>query len=776
MTSNVTSPGVARKAVHSSSRQISLGRLAMVLGGLVLLTLALPPFFSFPWLDFWLLPLAAIYLFLLLVLPRLWLIVLPLVTVGLDLAPFTGRFAYNELDLAFLVTLASGLLYGRYRFKVFAPSPASIVLLGYLVVLALGYSGWTFFLLPPGAGWDNPYYTDEYAYKVFKGVVWGIALVPMWGYLLAVDKHRAVNMFITGMCCAALLLGLIVLWERGTLGVILSASAWYHVVNSLLDLSSSYRVTGIFSDMHTGGEAYDGMVLLLLPASLYAATHGRSTWIRLLGAMAALTLAYATLVGFTRATYAAFAIALAMFGTLTLLARHRNNIPLPVPLAAAAAALGAGLVAAFIAYRFAGSYGLASYGALLLLAYVEARWLFPEWARHTLKVVALGLVALALNAHFTSRWVEASVLGAGLIGTSLIASYFFAHRLFHAAGTSSEINRAFLLAGVILLPAIFAFALGGYQINDRVSRVSGDLQTQEGHWRDVVDSSRSGFFAGLLGNGVGSFPASYIGRHSEVVKEVGSFSVIRADNRDLLQMGGGHDLALGQRISVEPYTDYKVTVHARADKEARVVIGLCERNLIYASNFMPNCVRKAVSLSATEGEFEQQTVEINSGRVGQWRAPWRWPTVLTINYAKPGTVVEIDAIEFSADGFNLLRNGSFKHGLDYWFSFNDYSHLPWHIKNTFLQVWFESGWLGLGLFLALLALLVHANLERHAPDSLVPVYTTGVLSICVFGLFGGPLDSARVSWMFYFFLAAGLAQLRVRTKAGPAKSGSARPG
>jgi hypothetical protein len=74
-------------------------------------------------------PLAASYLFLLFLMPRLWLIVLPLATVGLDITPWTGRFAYNELDLVFLVTLSSGLLYNRYRFRVFSPSPAIMVLL-----------------------------------------------------------------------------------------------------------------------------------------------------------------------------------------------------------------------------------------------------------------------------------------------------------------------------------------------------------------------------------------------------------------------------------------------------------------------------------------------------------------------------------------------------------------------------------------------------------------------------------------------------------------------
>ena len=217
----------------------SLTRMGMLLAGLVILVLALPPFFDFPWLRYWTLPLAAIYLFLLLILPRLWLVVLPLATVGLDITPFTGRFSYNELDLVFLVTLASGLLYGRYRYSVFRPRPATAVLLGYLVVIALGFSGWRYFVLPPGTGFENPYYTGEYSYKVIKGIIWGVALVPMWGHLLALDKTRSINTLVGGLSAAALLLGLIVLWERGTLGVILDGAAWYHWVNSLLDLSSS---------------------------------------------------------------------------------------------------------------------------------------------------------------------------------------------------------------------------------------------------------------------------------------------------------------------------------------------------------------------------------------------------------------------------------------------------------------------------------------------------------------------------------------------------------
>jgi O-antigen ligase len=637
------------------------------------------------------------------------------------------------------------------------------VLLIYLLVVALGYSGWTYFVLPPRSGLENPYYSSEYAYKVIKGMVWGIALVPMWGYLLAVDKQRAVNMLVTGMSCAALALGLIVLWERGTLGVILSGSAWYHLVSSLLDLSSSYRVTGIFSDMHTGGEAFDGVVLLLLPSGLYAVAYGRAIWLRTLGAVATLTLAYVTLVGFTRTTYAAFAIALVLYSALTLLSRYKNRMPLPVPLMALSAALGTGLLAAIIAYHFAGSYGLASYGALLVLAYGDSRWPLPQWARYLVNGLALGLVALAVNAHFSSRWVEPSIIGALFIGVSLVASYVFAHKLFVVAAATGEMTRLLMLAGVLLLPLIFAFALGGYQINDRASRISGDLETRKDHWRDVIDSAGSGLLTGLLGNGVGHFPANYISRHPETVKNVGSFRVASEDNLDVLRMGGGQDLTLGQRVSVEPHAIYTVNLHLRAHQPGRLAIALCERNLIYASNFFPNCALKNVSFEATGGAFERQTFEIESQLVGERGALGRWPTVMTIKFDAPDTLIEIDAIELSADGFNLLRNSSFAHGLDYWFSYNDYYHLPWHVKNTFLQVWFESGWLGVALFLVLFALLVRTNLARHSHDSLLPIYTTGVLTVCVFGLFGSPLDSARVSWLFYFFLVSGLASLRVRS-------------
>jgi len=761
---------VHRRRSRYAKPTFSAGKIILLLAGLVLLVLAMPPFFDFPWLQFWLLPLAAIYLLLLLMLPRLWLIVLPLATVGFDITPWTGRFSYNEIDLLFLVTLASGLIYGRYRFKVFSPSVAMIVSLLYLVLIAVGYNGWTMFVIPPQAVFGNPYYSSEYAYKVLKGLLWGASLVPMWGYLLAVNKQKAVNALACGMSLAAVLLGLIVLWERGTLGVLLSWSAWYHIVSSLLDLTSSYRVTGIFSDMHTGGEAIDGVLLLLLPVTLYSAVYGRVVWLRLLGGLGFLAVAYVTLVGFTRATYAAFAFGVALFAVLAIWLRRRSGISLSFSLAWLSATLGVGVVIAVIAFRFAGSYGLASFSVLLLLAYAANRLQFPGYYRHAATGVAILLVALAVNAHFSSRWVEPSFTAAMVLAAGLAMVYIIAFKLFRETGEAQEIERLFVLGATLALPIILAFAVGGHQIGDRFTRVSSDLDTRQSHWRDVINSADPGLLPSMIGNGAGTFPARYIGAHPQRVQDVGSFSIVEQYPGTMLQLGGGRDLTIGQRLGIAPYTNYRIDVQIRAAQPGRLSIALCERNLIYASNFMSSCAREALNFESTNKALTKYTLEINSGRVGERGAFRRWPTVLTLNYGKGDAVLEIDSIGLSADGFNQTRNNLFESGMDYWFFYNDISHLPWHVKNIFLQLWFKNGWLGLGFFLSLVALLIRVNFQRHAHDSLLPVYTTGVITLCVFGLFGSPLDSARVSWMFYFFLFSGLARLRMKVASNRAHS------
>ena len=68
-------------------------------------------------------------------------------------------------------------------------------------------------------------------------------------------------------------------------------------------------------------------------------------------------------------------------------------------------------------------------------------------------------------------------------------------------------------------------------------------------------------------------------------------------------------------MSVEPINKHTANVHLRAEQAGCFEISLCERNVIYASNFIPRCVRDLIHFEATDGAFEERTLEINSGLV-----------------------------------------------------------------------------------------------------------------------------------------------------------------
>ena len=88
--------------------------------------------------------------------------------------------------------------------------------------------------------------------------------------------------------------------------------------------------------------------------------------------------------------------------------------------------------------------------------------------------------------------------------------------------------------------------------------------------------------------------------------------------------------------------------------------------------------------------------------------------------------------------------------MDHWFFYNDFAHLPWHIKNTWLQAWYDTGAIGSAL-LALLLVLALASAGRAPRESPAPALGIALLGIALLGLFGTPLDSPRVAWLFYFF-------------------------
>jgi len=741
------------------ANSFSLSRWLFLAVGMALLPLSLYPFLDFPVVGLWLLMAGAGYLLLLFFFPFCWLLILPMMTVSIDLATYTGRFLFNEYDLFFLITISFALISGRFDVGITHRKWAFSLVVAYFAVVMSTFDAWSVFLFPPESVGSNPYYLPEYSYKLVRGLLWAFLLTPLWLHLYKRDQRRTVNWFICGQCAAALLLGLIILWERGSLGVVLSGAAWYHIVNSVLDLTSSYRTTGIFSDMHTGGEVVDGVLLLLLPASIFGVLYADNLRLKVFALLAFCALAYCATVGFTRATYVSFFLACSAFALLHMVSRwlngtHRDDIPYLLILAT----LLVGLVASFSSYSRGGSYALFACNALVVVALVAVKAV--SWHRLAAMAgglfIALLLVVFAVKAHLDSRWVEHSINSAIVI--ALLQTFFFglATRLFLGFRSQSNFNNLLLGVLLIMLPSIFAIALGGYKINERMETVVDDLETRLSHWRDVETSSGRSLKTALLGNGNGTFPANYAYHFPEVVKKVGSFVVEQEGGGSYLRMGAGEDLAFGQRVPVLPERQYKAELLVRAGERTKLAVFICERNLIFASNFQSNCSAKSVRLEDTGGEFKPVVLTVDSGRVGARHIWSRWPTTVYIKNMSREAVIDIDNISFRLDDENLLDNGSFSAGLDGWFFYNDYQHLPWHVKNIYVQSWYDNGLIGLMLFLVMGVAVALLPVFHPQVPSLYTVFAVGVIGMGAFGLFGSPLDSARVSWIFYFYLFVAL--------------------
>lgn len=732
--------------------------MAMKLAGICLLLVTFNVFLDFPSFGYGLIAVGLVYLAGLFVLPQLWLIVLPLATVGLDLATYTGRFLFNEYDLLFITTIAFGLISGRLSLGFLRLSWVTLLIGSYCLIMLSGLSAWSVFIAPPEASVSNPYYSPEYGYKVIKGLLWALMLVPMWFDLYRANSEKATNWLVVGQCLAALALGLVLLWERGTLGVLLSGTAWYHMVSSLLDLSSSYRTTGIFSDMHTGGEVVDGVILLLLPAVLFGIFRGSNTAIRIMALAAFGSLAYCTTVGFTRATYVSFFVGITVFVALYLISLRRSRLEhQPQPYGLYAATIIMAFCAAYVSFFFAGSFGVAAYVGLALSAFAGG-WLLlrNRWLAVGFWLVAgVIFLAVAVDAHYSSRWVDHSGQSVFIVSGLLAIFYLLANVLFSQLKAEPVFNRFIFTALLIMLPAGFSLAFGGYKFNERMESVGKDMASRMTHWRNVTQSAEGGAMGQLFGHGPGSFPANYAYRFPEIVSAVGSFSIQQGEYGAYLSLGPGEDLAFGQRVAVIPNTTYDLTLNIRAYEPGKVAIFVCERNLIFASNFMANCEIVSIKFQPTGKVFKQFSVTLDTDNVGKRHWVSRWPTTLYLKNFSKEAVVDIDEVLFSHDGEQLLKNSSFSKGADSWFFYNDFAHLPWHIKNTYLQTWYNMGWVGLGIFLCLGCVAIVFALKKGSPV-VHTVFVSAVVAIAAFGLFGSPLDSSRVSWLFYFYFFSAL--------------------
>ncbi|RTL42869.1 MAG: hypothetical protein EKK53_11275 [Burkholderiales bacterium] len=340
------------------------------------------------------------------------LLLAPLPLIGL--APWTGWITFEELDL--LVTACGCGGYLAYALQLNARdrapawrhalvySPAVLVLILALALstawsLKRGFSdagGFSF-------GWFHGYHEAMNSVRNAKALFLVLTLLPLWT-AAAAARPRGFS--------RGLLLGLVLALAAGS-----AAALWERLAyTGLLDFSTDYRTTALFWEMHVGGAALDGFLVLTLPFALLALLRTRSPWRFLVGLVIALLAAYACLTTFSRGVYLALPLALVPMVLLADAQRRRaatsglestvmestlGPVDAPLPRLAKLGALG---MAAAFAMASALVFGGGGYRGLLALFFVlvvlltmpASLWL-PTFGQRLTALLLGAVLALVLG-------------------------------------------------------------------------------------------------------------------------------------------------------------------------------------------------------------------------------------------------------------------------------------------------------------------------------------------------------------------------------------------
>lgn len=341
------------------------------------------------------------------------LLLAPLPLIGL--APWSGWITFEELDL--FVTACGCGGYAAYALQLNARdrapawrhglvfSPAVQVL---MLALALS-AAWSVKRGVADAGgfvfgWFQGYHEPMNSVRHAKALFLVLALLPLWT-AAAAARPRGFS--------RGLLLGLVLALAGGS-----AAALWERLAyTGLLDFSTDYRTTALFWEMHVGGAALDGFLVMTLPFALLALLRTRSPWRFALGLGIALLAAYACLTTFSRGVYLALPLALVPMVLLTDAQRRRaaasgadssaldsslGSVDAPLPRLAKTGALamaGAFALAAALVFGGGGYRGLLAlfFVMLILLTMPDSLWR-PSFGQRLTAVLMGGVLALLLGA------------------------------------------------------------------------------------------------------------------------------------------------------------------------------------------------------------------------------------------------------------------------------------------------------------------------------------------------------------------------------------------
>ena len=725
--------------------------------------------------------------------PRLWLFFVPALAPVLNLAPWSGRFFFDEVDLFFLVTVAIGSLrIGSGRPARLAPVAAFLISALVVVYIASAVIG-----ISPLESMDSNafanYYSRYNGLRMSKSLAWAIAFLFLARADLGSNAKALSTYWVPGVLV-------------GLAGVV-SVAIWERIAfPGLTNFSENYRVTATFGSMHVGGGAIDGYLALALPFTLLWLNERRPL-IKVIAAAALLALgSYTIMVTFSRGLYVACIMmifvlafgamvrqkatgvfstrrALLVFVTVILmsalcfavfasggyrsLAAILGFIALGFFLGRKAEVSGGGavgiplaitlIIASLALIQFFAKGAYIAYAITFLIGFIGVALtvMKPRASKH--RLAWSGFLATAVVTPFVGKhWGGMPAMWAALSAVLFVLVLVSLNRIVKRPLWRPNVRHASMLAFVSLIFFMSVPIAGNsYFVSTRFSDRSGAVRDRMVHWQDTLNMMDNTLATQFFGMGVGRFPALFFWRSPRTAPP-GTFTLMEEPGNTFLRLGGTHDslggvtLYYAQRISPEPYRGLIFSFDVRTTfPKARVQAGLCESLLLYSEN----CETKILAVQKNDGSWQRMEIPLQSRNLGAWHRFGKKPVQAWLVNPIGGTHIDIDNVRLTdASGNNLLKNGEFNQGGDHWL-FSVSNFWPWHIESIWVHTFFEQGWLGLILLVLLIGYAACRLLMLVSRGQLIALaMLVSLAGFVTVGTFNSLFEFPRVAVLFYLML------------------------
>lgn len=725
-------------------------------------------------------------------------------------APWTGWLVFEEFDI--LLLLYGSAVFARQFFQPLIWQESTeraefrLSMIGFILIAS-------FTLLGLVNVWHGMNAFDEFSFSFFtnyltsanalrsgKAYLLAPAFMFIWFALAKANSDRLNVSLIVGM----------------SLGLAVAATGCVYervIFTGLSNLSTDYRTTAWFWEMHLGGAALDAYLAVTIPFAMALWPRSEATWAKTLLILLYVIVLYVVVTTFSRAVY--LAIPLSMFVMLMSLQRHKKAIDWKSPkfhlLLVFICLVASGTLVIFSEGGYRASLAMTAVFILwwwlisclskisvpmwFILLTVGLGLLWPQlyisefdklpylvyaicWilafllilsnqvlkVKKSLFLPAIGLLWLALNMVpvMSKYWNEEHVYQHSLWLTlalylALTAIYLWTNR--HKSQLSSLNLPEKVGASVVLLAVWMVcsmFSASSY-IDERFSTVDGDTKGRVDHWQQAVDIQQQldGFWTGA---GIGRFvEATY--RLGPEKQRISTFSLVYDGENPLLMMhtgnhpnGYGEVLRITQQVTT-PEGIPQFNFRAKTEKDTHISVEVCEKQLLYRGS----CARGSLKLfAADEWKNYQITLDHENLTVNDW-GPVRHLMLMFYSSTENNSLLLDDIQLIDATGKTMLQNGDFSQQMAFWFFTSDRNHMPYHLKNLIVHVLFEQGVLGVSLTLLLTCYVLGRILVgRSHLHPLAPMLGGAIIGLMVIGLFDSVIDAGRMAWLFQILLWLGV--------------------